>query len=758
MGEGQNAIVEAEQRRVDALYARLDELRREKEAELSAVRRQGPSGSAQNVSERDSFAALHEDRLAQLFAVEDRLVFGSLTPEGGGAETHIGRIGLTDAESQRLLVDWRAPEAGRFYQATAFDPQGVARRRHIMLRRRAVVGLDDEVLSPDFEGETVGTGGDGALLRGLNAKRTGRMHDIVSTIQREQDEIIRRPLAGVTVVQGGPGTGKTAVALHRAAYLLYTHRDRLSRSGVLLVGPSSAFLEYIERVLPSLGETGVVMRTVGELYPGVATAREDAPLAAEVKGRAVWRDILKRAVRQRQRTFSRPREVNVEGFRTTITPGMVKHAQEKARATRQPHNKARDTFVSTLMDAVTERVTEQIKERSKGNKADRSYVAEDVAASSDVRVAVNLAWMPLTPEKVLGDLLTRPELLVDAAPELSSREIAALIRREPAAWTLGDVPLLEELADLLGPLDPHDARRLRERDDQDARDTQNAELALENVNTQLENFGVDGIISAEDVKRSMSGPERRVTAATAADLDRTWAYGHVIVDEAQELTPMQWHTVFKRVPIRSMTLVGDMAQASSPGSSRSWSEALGPFTGGRFDELALTVNYRTPRQISDAAVAVARELGAEIEAPRPIRDAAAPVLSTVAGERWREGLVEACAAELEQAGGGLVAAVVPRRAAAPAREALAGLPEVRVLGAHEAKGLEFDSVVLMDPEAVLEDDGGRPGSLYVAMTRSTQRLHVLAVDSLPPGVQGILDRAAAEGAAADDSPREGRRA
>ncbi|GAA1353418.1 AAA family ATPase [Falsarthrobacter nasiphocae] len=763
MSQHDDEIRRAEQGRVDRLYARLDELRAEKEAQLAEVRRQGPSGTFQNISERDSFAALYEDRLAQLYAVEDRLVFGTLTPDGapgdGSQDRSIGRIGLTDEHSERLLIDWRAPEAGTFYQATAFDPRGIARRRHLFLRGRALVGIEDEILSEAYDGPAVGSGGDAALLRGVTAKRTGRMNDIVATIQKEQDAIIRRPLPGITLVQGGPGTGKTAVALHRAAYLLYTYRERLGRSGVLLVGPSTAFIDYIERVLPSLGETGVVMRTVGELYPSVAATAEDAPLAAEVKGRLVWRRILERAVRQRQRNFAGPRPVNVEGFRTTITPKMVRAAQERARATRQPYNKAREVFVQALMDMVTERVKEQIAESGQGNTADRSYVADDVAASHDVRVAVNLAWMPMTPERLLRELWTRPEQLVAAAPELSSSEIASLVRKpadgaEAWEWTVSDVPLLDELADLLGPLEGQDARRLAEAEAQDARDTVNAEKALENVQTMLENAGIDGVVTAEDVKASLRGRAAKVDAATAADLDREWAYGHVVVDEAQELTQMQWHTVFKRVPIKSLTVVGDIAQASSPGAARSWREALEPFASDRFEELRLTINYRTPRPISDAAVETARALGAELDAPQAIREGEPPRLITVEGSAWRDGLRAAVAEEILAVDEGLVAAVVPSRAVPLAREALASTPDVRVLDADEAKGLEFDSVVLMDPEAILADAGGRSGSLYVAMTRPTHRLTILAVDSLPAEMAAIIKEGRAGTSGPDSHERD----
>ncbi|NKX52442.1 AAA family ATPase, partial [Arthrobacter deserti] len=297
MQEAHTAQAELEHERNYAagLSRRLDELRAEKQEQLAKVRRGGAVGSMQNMSERDAFATMYEDRLAQLNAVDDRLVFGRLDLDSGEAR-YIGRIGLSTADLQRLMVDWRAPEAGAFYQATAFDRLGVPRRRHLILNGRQVRGIEGDVLDTSMLADSSSLQGEGALLAALNSKRTGQMSDIVGTIQAEQDRIIRAPMPGVLVVQGGPGTGKTAVALPRAAYLLYTHRDRLKSAGVLLVGPSSSFMSYIERVLPSLGETGVVMSTLGRLMPGIHAVPESNPAVAEVKGRLAMADVVARAV------------------------------------------------------------------------------------------------------------------------------------------------------------------------------------------------------------------------------------------------------------------------------------------------------------------------------------------------------------------------------------------------------------------------------------------------------------------------------
>ena len=288
--------LEREQRYVAELYARLDELLREASNQLTAVRRQGGGGNHQNRSERDAFARIYEDRIVQLREVNERLAFGRIELEPAGdtpVHRYIGRIGLRDADLAPILLDWRVPQASAFYQATAANPLGTRARRHLISRGREIVRVEDEIFDADLlrDGGSE-LQGEGALLSALTAERTGRMADIVATIQAEQDRIIRSELSGVLVVQGGPGTGKTAVALHRAAYLLYSHRDRLRNSGVLIVGPSRSFLQYIESVLPSLGETGVVLSSVGGLFPGCRDGDRGRPggRRGQGLGRHVRRD------------------------------------------------------------------------------------------------------------------------------------------------------------------------------------------------------------------------------------------------------------------------------------------------------------------------------------------------------------------------------------------------------------------------------------------------------------------------------------
>lgn len=753
-----------EQGVVDGLYARLDELRRATRDRLAEVRRSGPSGSPQNRSERDAFATLYEDRVAQLDAVEDRLAFGRLDLDDGDTR-YVGRLGLADAEHRSLLTDWRAPAATPFYRATALHPAGVRRRRHLVTTGRTVTGLEDEVL--DLDALADGTEGDdgslaastlsgeGALLASLATRRTGRMTDIVATIQSEQDRIIRADLAGALVVQGGPGTGKTAVALHRAAYLLYAHRRVLERSGVLLVGPSRAFLRYIDQVLPSLGETGVVATTVGELLPGVRADLADTPAATEIKGRLLWRDVVRRAVRARERVPARDVRFRLEGYDLVVRRRDVRDAIGRARRTHKPHNDARAAFVRDMLA----RLVDQYRAAAVTDLApeDVAMVTEDLRSHRDVRVALNLAWFPITPEKLLADLFTKPHRLAEAAPELSASERAALRRDPDAPWTEADVPLLDEAAELLG--EDGSIAKAEAR----ARATERA-AELEYARSVLESTGAGGgLVDAETLASRFESTGPRLTTAERAAEDRTWTYGHVVVDEAQELSPMAWRMLVRRVPTRSMTIVGDVAQTSSPAGARSWARALDPVLGGSWRLEELTVSYRTPAAVADAAQRMAAEAALPVSpltAARQVDDALELTRVTPSGPE-RPVLVQEVVDQVASLAAGFVGADGAGRVAVVAaadqvdalREAvesalpgalgaeeaarlLAQRPEdaqVSVLDPRAAKGLEFDAVVLVEPAAVSEGPGGA-SDLYVAMTRPTQRLVVVHERALPAGI------------------------
>ncbi|WP_342022053.1 UvrD-helicase domain-containing protein [Arthrobacter citreus] len=740
--------LEHERHYVAGLYQRLDELREEKREQLAQVRRSHSAGSHQNRSERDAFATMYEDRLAQLNAVDDRLVFGRLDLDDG-EERYIGRIGLSTEDLQRLMVDWRAPEAGTFYQATAFERQGVRRRRHLILKGRNVQAIEDDVLDYTMLEEEAALQGEGALLAALNSKRTGQMSDIVGTIQAEQDRIIRAPLAGTLVVQGGPGTGKTAVALHRAAYLLYTHRERLKSAGVLLVGPSNAFIRYIERVLPSLGETGVVMSSLGQLMPGINAVQEENAHVAEIKGRIGMAQVVANAVANRQRLVLEPRRLNVEGTILSLTPKMVQRARDKARATGKPHNEARVTFVKILLRELTEQLTDQLEESAgAGNSTDRAYLAEDVRSSRDVRVALNLCWMPMTPEKLLSELFSKPGHLEAAAPDLSPEELRLLRRSPDAPWTESDIPLLDEAAELLGELDASAGRDHALREEQRKRDLANAERAIENTEGFLEDSGAHGILTAEDLADHNMVGEARLTAADRAAVDRTWAFGHIVVDEAQELSAMQWRLLMRRCPLKSFTVVGDIAQTSSAAGATSWQQALTPFVGDRWTLEELTVNYRTPAQIAEAAVRMANAAGLVVSAPKAVREGRwAPFIDRVPEGGLIPRLMETLPEDLDSLEGGLLAIIAEEHHLDAVRREVGAVygrrlgtgaggieQDIVVTSPREAKGLEFDGVVILEPEELLTAAAGKVGDLYVAMTRPTQRLRLIAAGPIPAGI------------------------
>ncbi len=734
---------------VDRLYRRLDELREENREKLAATRRVGSAGSHQNRSERDAYATFYEDRLAQLDAVDNRLVFGRLDLDDESTR-YIGRIGMADEHHERLMVDWRAPEAGTFYQATAFERQGVQRRRHLILDRRTLKNIEDDVLDPEFLEHDEVLHGEGALLAALNRKRTGRMTDIVATIQAEQDRIIRADLPGVRVVQGGPGTGKTAVALHRAAYLLYTNRERLQKSGVLVVGPSSSFMWYIERVLPSLGETGVVMASLATLYPGIRAVPELDPRVAKIKGSLDMAKVIKRAVADRQKVPAQVQRLRVDSSTVELTPKSVKRARERARSTGKPHNQARETFVKILVQELADQLEQQLNESS-GNDMDRSYLVEDVRQSHDVRVALNLAWMPLRAETLINDLFTKERYLESAAKKLTPEDRAALLRDRGAPFTEADVPLLDEAAELLGDFEQavgqHAARAAAQRES----NLENATKTMENVDAALEEMGLNGVVTAEMLADMNEAGAARMTAAEAAMSDRTWAYGHVVVDEAQELSPMQWRLLMRRCPMKSFTVVGDIAQASAAAASSSWADALEPFVGERFGLDELTVNYRTPAQISDAAVSVAQAAGLDVSAPRAVREGEWPPALIRSNDVVDE-VIRRIREDLDAVVGGLIGVIVARPeysevVTAVRREFadLAGTSEtalerqILVLSPWEAKGLEFDTVVVVEPASIVEAAHGTVGDLYVSMTRPTQRLALVGSREFPPGLENWSD-------------------
>ncbi|MBP2334320.1 DNA helicase IV [Saccharothrix coeruleofusca] len=729
--------IESEQEYVSMLYGRLDDLREQSSKRLAGALRQ-TGGTHQMRSERDTSVAMYSDQLAQYSAVENGLCFGRLDFHTGD-RFYIGRIGLfdEDKEYEPLLMDWRAPAARPFYLATAAAPDGVRRRRHLRTRQRKVVGFDDEVLdinSAEARHSREGLTGEATLLAAVNASRTGQMGDIVATIQAEQDRIIRTDLNGVVVVQGGPGTGKTAVALHRAAYLLYTHRRQLAKRGVLVVGPNSTFLRYIGQVLPSLGETGVLLSTVGELFPGLtATGREPARTAA-LKGRIEMADVVARAIKDRQEAPSLV-EIPFDQDVLRLDRRMISDARGRARRTRRPHNEARRTFQREIISALAAQAVARLG-RHLLDQADIDDIRRELREDDAVRAAVERLWPTLTPQRLLEELFASPQRIAKAAPKLSAEERALLVREPGSPWTPADVPLLDEAAELLGE-DDTEAKARAERQRRQAVDYAQGVLDI----LDLEDDADPDILMATDLVDAYRlaerhGAERYETAAERAAADRTWTFGHIIVDEAQELSAMAWRTLMRRCPSKSMTVVGDIAQTGDIAGATSWDQVLSPYVMNRWKLTELTVNYRTPSEIMAVAADVLASVNPELVPPTSVRDSGhAPWSRRVAD--LTAALPAAVAEESAAIGDGKLAVIVPAARLAQLRAAVPDATDdldapVVVLGVVDAKGLEFDSVLVVDPSGILAESPRGASDLYVALTRATQRLGVLHTDDLPP--------------------------
>ncbi len=749
MSETSAGELAREQKYVAALYRRLDVLRERTRRQLDDVLAQGASGTHQNRSERDSFADMYAQRLARLWAVEDRLCFGrlDLADDDLADETtlYIGRIGLSDDEQHRLLIDWRAPVAQPFYRATPAAPMGVTRRRHLHTKGRTVTGVDDDLLDLDrlTEADRATLNGEAALLAALDERRTGRMRDIVATIQAEQDAIIRSDLNGVLVVQGGPGTGKTVVALHRAAYLLYTYRERLERRGVLVIGPNPTFMRYIEQVLPSLGETDVLLSTIGELYPGVSGTRQDPPDAAAIKGSARMAEVVAAAVRERQRVPDRPLEIRLDKFTLRLDVKSFEAARAKALRSRKPHNEARPVFVRHLLNTLTRQAARRLG-RGMLDEADFADLREELRTEEPVRTALNRLWPYLTPQRLLITLFTSAERM--AAAGLTEKERESLLREPPRPgegagwWSEADVPLLDEAAELLGEIDEGVVRAARL-----AEEERLERIAYAREVLQL--TGMADIMDAERFAARQQAEEIHLTTAERAARDRTWAFGHVIVDEAQELSEMAWRMVMRRCPSRSMTVVGDIAQTGSAAGAASWGRMLDPYVKGRWREAVLTVNYRTPAELMAVAARVLELVGPDLKAPESVREtgerpwalhvADLAGLGPVVREEIVEGgrLVVIVPASSEREIGAVISATVPAAVAGPGPAALDA--PVAVLSVADAKGLEFDSVIVVEPSRILAESARGPSDLYVALTRATRRLGVVHTGALPPALAGL---------------------
>ena len=712
----------AEQSYLDRVYARLQEQRDGAHQLLSDVLLT-EGVTPQSVVEREVMAEQAQMRLGQLDVGHLPICFGRIDRDQSPSEQaqpgeafYIGRMGVWDEDQDPLVIDWRAPVAEPFYRATGRHPMGLARRRHFMCSGQVIEAIEDEVFDPDSLGETadVDMVGAGALLAALERDRTGRMHDIVATVQREQDEIIRGSMHGVLVVQGGPGTGKTAVALHRAAYLLYTHRFPLERQGVLVVGPNPLFLRYIDQVLPSLGETGVGLFTVDGLVRTLADSRVNAhrrgtepDAVARVKGDARMVKVMANAVKDRERPLGKDVRIPFGAF--TLTLHVEESAEIVHQVKRRPgtHNARRRQVEQVALKrllAAHERALQSIRRPAEAELPDNDELKEAAAEKErETRVrlskvpefvaAMDRMWPIITPEELLHDLLGAKALIKLAARGvLTDEEVDLLVRPrsesfEDAYWTSADLALIDELRVHLGK--PTKAR----------------------------------IANGDDAVRQ---------------------YGHVVVDEAQDLSPMQLRVLARR-SLGSMTIVGDVAQASGHWAPSSWDQVLAhlPSVGGPARLTELTVNYRTPGAIMDVAAAVLAEAAPELSMPRSARPGGQGP-TVVREDDLTDAVVEAVHAE--QTKGGTLAVVCAPEDEARLASALAGVgitvgrdeegleEAVSLVSVALAKGLEFDSVIVAEPASIVDNAKFGLRALFVALTRATKRVTIAHSTPLPPAL------------------------
>jgi DNA helicase IV len=747
-----NDDIRTEQDYLTTLYERLDQLREQADERLRAILLEA-GGTPQGRTHREATLGHYSDQLGQMNAVENRLCFGRLDFAADNPR-YIGRINLSAEghDADPLLIDWRAPASRPFYTATAVSPDGVTRRRHLRTRGRELIGVDDEVLdlAAGATGGREDVTGEAALLSALTAGRTGRMRDIVETIQSEQDEVIRSGLAGVLVVQGGPGTGKTAVALHRAAYLLYTYRQQLTKQGVLILGPNATFLRYISQVLPSLAETGVLLATLGDMFPGVHARADEAPEVAELKGRPAMTGVLAAAVADRQTVPDDYVEVDHDGYPLRIERALCEDARAVARRSGRPHNVARQIFVTEAIHALSLQIAERIGADPLGGdnlleEADLAETRRELHEDEDVQRTLLEFWPVLTPRKVLRELLSSRDRLAAAGASES------LYRATGHAWTAADVPLLDELAELLG-VDETAALRVAAHERRQA--VEYAEGVLEIVagsrSLDFEDDAEEEVLSATDVVDARTFAERYAqtdtrTSAERAAVDRTWVFGHIIVDEAQELSPMAWRLLMRRVPSRSMTVVGDVAQTGELAGTTTWDQVFEPYVAQRWRMTELTVNYRTPAEVMAVAADVLASVDPALQPPRSVRSAGdEPWARRVAPGKLAEELIETVRREAADVGDGRLGVLVPasledelgRALVAAVPDAAVGeqpdlLNKVVLMTVRQAKGLEFDAVVVVQPDEIVAGSPRGLSDLYVAVTRATRRLGVLHTTDLP---------------------------
>jgi DNA helicase IV len=691
------ALIAADERHFAAIAASLERSIAELADRLAAARR-APGGTGQAALDRDQEIHRLTARLRALRRFGLDLCLGRIVAADDPEPVYIGRLGLTDGDGRRLLLDWRSPAAEPFFGATHGNPMGLVSRRRYRWTRGRVGDYWDEVFTPEgLEGHAA-LDDQSAFIASLGGNRSERMRDVLGTIQADQDAIVRAGSRGALVVDGGPGTGKTVVALHRAAYLIYAD-PRLGhhRGGVLFVGPHEPYLAYVSDVLPSLGEEGVQICTLRDLVPeGETAALEEDPEVARLKASKDLVDAIETAVGRYERPPAKGMTVETHWADVRLTAADWAEAFDAA-GPGTPHNEARELIWNELLEILIAKLPDEVPQ---------DLLRRSLTRHRDLVAAFDKAWPVIEPPDIVAALWKAPDFLAWCAPGLTGGEVARLQREDPFAWTVADLPLVDAARRRIG--DPEASRRERRRE---------AAIASERA-------VIDRVV--EEILEAGDGNVEEMILLKGADLQDALVhyddlenghrdpfggpFAHIVVDEAQELTDAQWQMLLARCPTRSLTIVGDRAQARH-GFTESWRDRLERIGLDRIEQASLSINYRTPREVMSEAEQVIRAAIPDANVPTSVRSNGVPVTY---GPR----------ADLDRILAAWLAEHADGTACVIGDPVFQGRDRVRSLTPELSKGLEFDLVVLVDPASFGEGIKGAVDR-YVAMTRATQRLVVL---------------------------------
>ncbi|WP_433165070.1 RNA polymerase recycling motor ATPase HelR [Kribbella sp. CA-247076] len=695
------ALIAGDEKHFAAIAESLEQTIAELTDRLDATRK-APGGTGQAALDRDLEVHRLTSRLRALKRFGLDLCLGHMVSEDDHEAVYVGRLGLTDSSGRRLLIDWRSPAAEPFFGATHANPMGLASRRRYRWTRGRISDYWDEVFTPDgLEGYAASLDDQSAFIASLGSNRSDRMRDVLGTIQADQDAIIRAGSRGALVVDGGPGTGKTVVALHRTAYLLYSDpRLGRRRGGVLFVGPHQPYLAYVSDVLPSLGEEGVQTCTLRDLLPeGAAAQPETDPEVARLKSTAAMVGAIEPAVRLYEEPPTKPMVVETHWSEVWLSAADWAEAFGSVDAG-TPHNEARDLVWEELLTILMDKHAEEYEDDDVSDEMLRRSLVQN----EELTDVFSKAWPLIEPTDLVGDLWTVPAYLRLCAPWLSRDEIRRLQREDPEAWTVSDLPLLDAARQRLG--DPEASRRKRRQQAVAATERERMGQVVDNLIEAGDDEYAGGLVTmlrVEDFHDALVDSD----ALPTADPDLlAGPFAHIVVDEAQELTDAEWQMLLLRCPSRSFTIVGDRAQARH-GFTETWSERLERVGLDRVNLASLTINYRTPEEVMAEAEPVIRAVLPDANVPVSIRSSGLPVHHGSTSEL--SSIVDNWIADNPDG----IACVI-------GDPTYPDSPRVRSLPPELTKGLEFDLVILVNPQTFT------PVDHYVAITRTTQQLAILS--------------------------------